>query len=167
MNVSTDGIHLIKSKRPSKDDYYVGIALAVSKRSTCLKRHYGAVIVKNDEIISTGYNGAHRGGVNCCDTGTCPRMEVLHNSGEYANCPAVHAEQNAMVSASRDEMFGATLYMSGEEYRLDPELSARNEEDCFGLMEVEDAEPCPICKRMLINAGITRIVNRRGEVCML
>ena len=85
----------------SKNDYYLGIALAVSKRSTCLKRRYGAVIVNNDEIISTGYNGNPRGEENCCDRGDCKRMNLPSNSGNYNDCFSVHAEQNAMISASR------------------------------------------------------------------
>ncbi len=86
--------------RISKNDYYMTIAQAVSQRSTCLKRRYGAVIVKNDEIIATGYNGSPRGTANCCDIHeVCPRANVAHNSGNYAGCPAVHAEQNAIISA--------------------------------------------------------------------
>ena len=99
--------------RISKNDYYLGIALAVSKRSTCLKRHYGAVIVKNDEIVATGYNGAARNEQNCCDVHTeCPRKNAKHNSGDYSDCPAVHAEQNALLSVSRDKAIGAILYLT-------------------------------------------------------
>lgn len=136
--------------RPSKRDYYVDIAIAVSKRSTCLKRHYGAVIVKNDEIISTGYNGAARGYANCCDKGHCPRMNVAHNSGDYSDCPAVHAEQNAVISASRKDMIGATLYLAGEEM----------DKNTGEIIEIKVARPCPICQRILINSGIKRIVSR-------
>ena len=86
--------------RMSKTEYYLAIALAVSKRSTCLKRRYGAVIVNNDEIVSTGYNGNPRGEDNCCDRGNCQRMNLPSNSGNYNDCFSVHAEQNAMISAS-------------------------------------------------------------------
>lgn len=136
-------------KRISKDDYYLGIALAVCKRSTCLKRRYGCVIVKNDEIIATGYNGSPRGQVNCCDTGKCERMNVPHNSGDYSDCHSVHAEQNAMLSADRQKMIGATLYLAGEEISK-----------MYGTLEI-NAIPCPICERMIKNAGITRVVNRK------
>lgn len=127
--------------RPKKDEYYIGIAAAVSKRSTCLRRQYGAVIVNHDEIISTGYNGSPRGGVNCCDIGTCNRIGHAHNDGNYTNCCSVHAEQNCFLSASRAEMLGGTLYLYGEE----------NDEPI-------DCEMCPICKRLAINAGIKEVV---------
>ena len=102
-----------KSNRMSKTEYYLAIALAVSKRSTCLKRRYGAVIVNNDEIISTGYNGNPRGEENCCDRGTCQRMNLPSNSGNYNDCFSVHAEQNAMISARRKDMLGASIYLAG------------------------------------------------------
>ena len=136
--------------RITKDEYYLGIALAVSKRSTCLKRRYGCVIVKSDEIIATGYNGSPRGEENCCDKGVCHRMDIPHNSGNYSDCPSVHAEQNAMLSASRKDLIGAILYLAGEEYI-----------DCDkgdGWCKIENATPCPICERMIKNAGIKRIV---------
>ena len=103
-------------QRISKRDYYLSIAAEVSKRSTCLRRQYGAVIVKNDEIVSTGYNGAPRGEDNCCDIGTCwrERNNIPHGE-QYEKCVAVHAEQNAIISASRREMLGATLYLAGFE----------------------------------------------------
>lgn len=134
--------------RMSKKDYYLGIALAVSKRSTCLKRHYGAVIVNNDEIISTGYNGNPRGEENCCDRGTCQRMNLPSNSGNYNDCFSVHAEQNAMISARRKDMLGASIYLAGEMYK-DGEW-----------FEIEDAEPCPICFRMIKNSGIEKIISK-------
>lgn len=136
--------------RITKDEYYLGIALAVSKRSTCLKRRYGCVIVKNDEIITTGYNGSPRGEENCCDKGVCHRMDIPHNSGNYSDCPSVHAEQNAMLSASRKDLIGATLYLAGEEY-IDCDKG-----DCW--CKIENATPCPICERIIKNAGIERIV---------
>ena len=144
--------------RITKDEYYLGIALAVSKRSTCLKRRYGCVIVKNDEIIATGYNGSPRGEENCCDKGVCHRMDIPHNSGNYSDCPSVHAEQNAMLSASRKNLIGATLYLAGEE------SIGCDEGD--GWYKIKNATPCPICERMIKNAGIVRIVNRRGDVCL-
>ena len=147
--------------RITKDEYYLGIALAVSKRSTCLKRRYGCVIVKNDEIIATGYNGSPRGEENCCDKGICPRMDIPHNSGDYSDCPSVHAEQNAMLSASRKNLIGATLYLAGEERRW-----SECNQSYFDWKEVVDASPCPICERMIKNAGIFRIVNGSGDVCL-
>lgn len=139
-------------KRISKDEYYLGIALAVSRRSTCLKRHYGCVIVKNDEIIATGYNGSPRGEENCCDLGKCKRLNVPHNSGDYSDCHSVHAEQNAMLSASRKEMIGATMYLAGEDMT---ESNLDNNDNT----EIVDAIPCPICERMIKNAGIIFVKN--------
>lgn len=142
--------------RITKDKYYLDIAKAVVQRSTCLKRHYGAVIVNNDEVVSTGYNGNPRGLQNCCDTGMCARLHKPHNSGDYSDCHSVHAEQNAMLSASRERMIGATLYLVGMD-EVTKEF-------------IEDAVPCPICARMIVNAGITRVVNNKGEVdvtCLL
>ncbi len=129
-------------ERISKTDYYLNIAAAVALRSTCLRRQYGAVIVQNDEIISTGYNGSARGDKNCCDEGKCWRAENNIPHGEqYEKCMAVHAEQNAIISASRKDMLGATLYLVGIE---DGKLI--------------QAEPCEICRRMITNAGIANIV---------
>lgn len=132
-------------QRISKDQYYINIASEVAKRSTCLKRHYGAVIVQNDEIIATGYNGSARDEPNCCDIHTvCPRITKPHNSGDYSDCPAIHAEQNAMLSASRKDMQGATLYLAGR--------------DMVNGTNIDTCEPCPICARMIKNAGITRVI---------
>ena len=139
-----------ESNRMSKTEYYLAIALAVSKRSTCLKRRYGAVIVNNDEIVSTGYNGNPRGEENCCDRGTCQRMDLPSNSGNYNDCFSVHAEQNAMISARRKDMLGATIYLAGE-------MSVDGD-----WVEIEDAEPCPICFRMIKNSGIDKIVSKKG-----
>ena len=132
------------TKRINKNDYYLNIARAVSRRSTCLRRQYGAVIVKNDEIIATGYNGAPRGEENCCDKGFCPRTHMAHNSGDYSDCPAVHAEQNAMLSAPRKEMIGAKLYLAGYELKGDEWVPIPDKE----------TSPCPICGRMIKNAGL-------------
>lgn len=143
----------MKNKRISKDEYYLNIAKTVAMRSTCLKRNYGAVIVKNDEIIATGYNGAARGETNCCDVyEECPRKHKAHNSGDYSDCPAVHAEQNAIISASRNEMIGATLYLAGMECIND------------SIYELQEATPCPICSRIIKNAGISRIIGPQGVV---
>lgn len=131
--------------RIDKTRYYLNIAKAVAARSTCLRRNYGCVIVKNDEIIATGYNGAARGEDNCCDKyDTCPRSHKTHNSGDYSDCPAVHAEQNAMLSASRNDMLGADLYLFGLDAPTGTALVTH--------------EPCPICLRMIKNAGIRYVV---------
>jgi len=120
--------------RISKHDYYLGIARAVAKLSTCIRRQYGAVIVKNDEIISTGYNGSPRGEVNCCDVGYCWREQngITHGT-QYEKCVAVHAEQNAIISAAKKDMIGATLYLVGLE----------NDK------KLENAVPCLICERLI------------------
>lgn len=132
-------------QRISKDEYYLGIAAAVSKRSTCLRRRYGAVIIKNDEIISTGYNGAARGEPNCCDEGSCWRARNNIPHGEqYEKCVAVHAEQNAIISAARRDMLGSTLYLAGFDENG----------------EMASPEPCLICSRLIKNAGISEIVVR-------
>ena len=135
--------------RISKDEYYIRIAEAVSQRSTCLRRHYGCVIVKDDEIIATGYNGSARGEANCCDVyEVCPRHSQEHNTGNYGDCPAVHAEQNAMLSANRAKMIGATMYLAG----FEADGSA-----------VKECKPCPICDRMIKNAGIVDVVVRKKK----
>lgn len=132
-------------KRQTKDDYYLLISEAVSRRSTCLRRQYGAVIVAGDEIISTGYNGAPRGDENCCDTGECWREKHKIPHGErYEKCVAVHAEANAIISSARKDMLGSTLYLYGEENGLEI-----------------PAVPCKICEKLIKNAGIGRVVARR------
>lgn len=141
--------------RLGKDEYYVNIAHAVSERSTCLRRHYGVVIVNNDEIIATGYNGNPRGMKNCCEIGVCSKEDVNHNSSpdSYNICRSVHAEMNALISARRSDMIGATLYIYGSD--VDEQAA------------LDNPVPCPICLRMIQNAGIARIVNRQGDVeCM-
>ena len=141
------------SNRISKHDYYLNLAFDTAKRSTCLRRCYGAVIVNNDEIISTGYNGAPRGEVNCSDCGACLRQEFGIKSGEhYELCRSVHAEANAIISASRKDMIGATLYLSGYEYDK-PDV------------EQNVSYPCKMCQRLIRNAGIRTIVYRKnGEI---
>ena len=126
--------------RTSKQNYYLDIADAVLERSTCLRRKYGAIIVRNDEIISTGYNGAPRGRRNCSDLGCCTRESLHIPSGErYELCRSVHAEANAIISASRRDMIGATIYLVGRDARTNELLS--------------DAMSCSMCKRQIINAG--------------
>ena len=138
-------------KRPSIDEYYLGIAKAVSMRSTCIRKHYGAVIVKNGEIVSTGYNNPPRGEPHCW---TCTKCDHGKDASTYIDCPAVHAEMNAIISASRKEMLGADLYLAG--YRVTEENK---------LAECE-AWPCEICLRLIKNAGIYRIINKRGTIFM-
>lgn len=133
--------------RTSKQNYYLDIADAVLERSTCLRRKYGAIIVRSDEIISTGYNGAPRGRRNCSDLGGCTRESLHIPSGErYELCRSVHAEANAIISASRRDMIGATLYLVGRDARTNELLS--------------EASSCSMCKRQIINAGIERVVVR-------
>lgn len=137
--------------RIEKKEYYLGIAKAVAQRSPCLKRHYGCIIVKNDEIIATGYNGSPRGMENCCDRGYCSRMEKPHNTGDYSDCFAVHAEQNAMLSAARRDMLGSTMYLYCEERSKIPYIK-------WDWIGIGNCSPCPICNRMIHNAGITKVV---------
>lgn len=133
--------------RRDKRNYYLDLADVVSKRGTCLRRNYGAVIVKNDEVISTGYVGAPRGRQNCSDIGTCIRQKMNIPRGErYELCRSVHAEANAIISAEREKMIGSTLYLSGREVTTG-ELIANS---CC----------CSMCKRMVINAGIKTVVVR-------
>lgn len=136
--------------RVDKINYYLDIAEAVAERGTCLRNNYGSVIVKNDEVISTGYTGAPRGRKNCLDLGFCMRKKCEMPSGKgYERCRSVHSEQNAIISASRNEMIGATLYLVG--------VNKRNGE------YVNDNEPCSFCKRMLINAGVKDVYMRDSK----
>lgn len=130
--------------RPNKDEYYLGIAKAVAARSTCLRRQYGAVIVKDDVIVSTGYNGACRGEPNCSDVGECWRQAsgVPHGQ-QYEKCKAVHAECNAIINGNRADMADAVLYLAGFE----------------DGKEMEDPEPCLMCARMIRNARIGMVIN--------
>lgn len=135
-------------QRISKENYYLDIAETVLERATCLRRKYGAIIVKNDEIISTGYNGAPRGRTNCTDLGHCIRAAMNIPSGErYELCRSVHAEANAIISAARRDMTGGTLYLVGRD--------AQTGELFSGTMS------CSMCQRMIINAGLTQVVIRR------
>ena len=134
--------------RISKANYYLDIAQTVLERATCLRRVYGAIIVKNDEIISTGYNGAPRGRANCVDLGYCSREAMQVPRGErYELCRSVHAEANAIISASRRDMVGGTLYLVGRDARPGELLG--------------DATSCSMCRRLVINAGLKEVVIRR------
>lgn len=136
--------------RIDKINYYLDIARTVSERSTCLRRHFGAVIVKNDSIVSTGYCGAPRGRANCSDVGSCLRQKYNIPSGErYELCRSVHAEANAIINASRDEMLGSTLYLVG----VDPSSSGT----------VPGTTCCSMCQRLVINAGISKVIVRDTE----
>ena len=134
-------------ERISKENYYLDIAETVIGRATCLRRCYGAIIVKNDEIISTGYNGAPRGRANCSDMGYCSREAMRVPRGErYELCRSVHAEANAIISASRRDMVGGTLYLVGRDARTGEILS--------------DATSCAMCRRMIINVGLEQVIIR-------
>ena len=137
-------------KRVDKNNYYLDIAEATLERSTCLRRKFGCVIVKNDEIISTGYNGAPRGRKNCSDLGYCIREKLNIPRGErYELCRSVHAEQNAIISASRKDMINSTLYMVGKDAKT-------NE-------YVEKPMNCSMCKRFIINSGVSKIIIRDNK----
>lgn len=136
-------------KRISKADAYLNCAETFAFRSTCIKRKYGAVLVKNDTVISTGYNGSPRGYENCCDTGKCPRIPLnMHQGQGYDICRAIHAEANALLNCSRDQTQGADLYLTG----IEPK-------DC----SIHPAKPCPLCARLIIQAGIRNVILRQGE----
>ena len=136
--------------RVSKENYYLDIAETVIGRATCLRRCYGAIIVKNDEIIATGYNGAPRGRANCVDLGSCSREAMRVPRGErYELCRSVHAEANAIISAARRDMVGGTLYLVGRDAQTGELLG--------------DATSCSMCRRLVINAGLRRVVIRRTE----
>ena len=135
--------------RRDKVNYYLDMAQVALERGTCLRRNFGAVIVKNDAIVSTGYTGAPRGGQNCIDLGRCIRQEMGIPRGErYEFCRSVHAEANAIIHAPREQMLGATLYLVGRE--------------CESGEIMTDANSCAMCKKLIINAGIETVVIRRG-----
>jgi len=133
--------------RISKENYYLDIAQTVSERSTCLRKKYGSIIVKNDVILSTGYNGAPRGRANCIDIGYCMRDKLMIPRGErYEMCRSIHAEANAIIAAARERMLGATLYMvcvSPKDHSL-----------------MAGTSSCMMCKRLIINAGIETVIVR-------
>ena len=134
-------------ERRDKINYYLDLAETVSQRGTCLRRKYGAVIVNNDEVVSTGYVGAPRGRKNCSDIGTCIRNELNIPRGErYELCRSVHAEANAIISAARSQMIGADMYLAGV--------------DAVSGEYIANSNSCAMCKRMIINAGINRVFVR-------
>ena len=136
--------------RKDKVNYYLDIADSVRSRSTCMRRQYGAIIVASDEIVATGYNGAPRGRKNCDELGICVRTELNIPSGErYELCRSVHAEANAIISASRKETIGATLYLTGRDAATGEYLTGTT--------------PCSMCRRLIINAGIKNVVCRVSE----
>lgn len=136
--------------RQSKINYYLDLAEVVAQRCTCLRRHYGAVIVKSDEVISTGYVGAPRGRKNCIDIGECIREKLNVARGErYELCRSVHAEANAIISASRKEMIGGLLFLVGKEVGSNK--------------YVKNANSCAMCKRLIINSGIEKVYIRDGK----
>ncbi len=135
--------------RRSKENYYLDIADAAQERSTCLRRRFGAIIVRDDEIVATGYNGAPRGRQNCTDLGRCTRKSLNIPAGErYELCRSVHAEANAIISAARRDMLGGTLYLVGR----DADTGAY----------YPQTTPCAMCRRQIINAGIRKVVCRTG-----
>ncbi len=134
-------------ERIDKHNYYLDICETVLERGTCLRRNFAAIIVKHDEIISTGYSGAPRGRKNCCDLGYCRREQLNVPRGtRYELCRSVHAEQNAVISARRQDMIGSTLYLVGKEQRTGD--------------YVEQASSCSLCKRFIINAGLDNVIIR-------
>ena len=136
--------------RRDKINYYLDMAEVALERSTCIRRMWGAVIVKNDEIISTGYNGAPRGRKNCSDLKYCVREKLNVPRGErYELCRSVHAEQNAIISSARNKTIDSTLYLVGKNY-------SDNE-------YVSNARPCAMCKRLIINAGIKEVIIRNTK----
>ena len=136
-------------ERVSKENYYLDIAETVIGRATCLRRCYGAIIVKNDEIISTGYNGAPRGRKNCVDMGRCTRSELNVPQGQrYELCRSFHAEANAIISAARRDMAGGTLYLAGKNAATGQLL--------------HDTSSCSMCRRLIINAGLSKVIARTG-----
>ena len=148
-------------ERIVKENYYLDIAETVLERSTCLRRQYGAIIVRNDEIVATGYNGAPRGRSNCSELGYCIRDRLNIPSGQryelmrvprgerYELCRSVHAEANAIISASRNECIGGDIYLVGHDAKTGAILS--------------DATSCSMCRRMIINAGLRRVVIRNTK----
>ena len=133
--------------RRDKINYYLDIAEAVASRGTCLRRNFGAIIVKNDQILSTGNVGAPRGRANCINIGHCTREKLGIPRGErYELCRSVHAEANAIINAARQDMIDSTLFLVGLEGD--------------GSGYVKNANPCAMCKRMIINAGISTVIVR-------
>lgn len=136
--------------RPHKDEYYLGIARSICKRSPCLRRKYGAIIVKNDVIVSSGYNGPARGVINCFEIGCLKDLVNAPSGTAYEFCPAVHAEENAIINAARSgtSILGGKMYIYGEDVKTG---------------EVVEALPCDRCKRAIINAGIKQVIIKRRD----
>lgn len=140
--------------RPNKTEYYLGIAKAVAQRATCLRRKYGAIIVKDDTIVSTGYNGTARGLPNCIDIGRCPREEQKIEAGaRYDLCRGVHAEMNAVVNAARSgvSVMGGTMYLTGFDAKTGEPLK-------------DVVKPCILCSRVIINVGVKEVVMPQGSL---
>lgn len=139
----------MENQRPAKDEYYLEIAKAIALRSPCLRRKYGAIVVKEDTIVSTGYNGPARGGVNCFEIGCIKEKLNLPHGLAYEDCPAVHAEENAVINAARNgaSILGGLLYIAGF--------------DNHG--NLVEALPCDRCKRVVINAGIKKVIIRKSD----
>ena len=147
--------------RPSKSEYYLGIAKAVALRSTCLRKAYGALIVKDDRVIATGYNGVPSGEPHCTKCTKCGHGKDIET---YLSCKSVHAEQNTLLAASRQEMLGADLYLAGFDLKTGEaiECEASGAISAIGLPVA--ARPCEICLRLIKNAGIDRVINKNGVI---
>lgn len=136
--------------RRDKVNYYLDIAETVLERSTCIRRKFGAIVVKNDEIVSTGYNGSPRGRKNCSDIGFCIRTKLNVPRGErYELCRSVHAEANAIISSSRNELIGSTIYLACH--------------DALTNTIDGNVEPCSMCRRLIINSGIEKVIIRKSK----
>jgi dCMP deaminase len=144
------GEKLADVKRPSKDEYYIGIAESVCKRSPCIRRQFGAIIVREDAVVSTGYNGPARGVINCLQAGCLKDEKDIPSYEGYDHCPAVHAEENSIINAARNgsRVRGGTLYLAGQDYETGEPIAGK---------------PCDRCKRTIINAGIEQVVTRNSE----
>lgn len=139
-----------KYARPSKDEYYLDLARSVCRRSTCTKVEMGAVIIRGDQVVATGYCGAPRGTKSSLEHGFCLRKQLGIPSGQrYEMCRSVHAEQNAIINSARSgtSLFGGDMYIYG-----------RVRSDDGKVEETLDAFPCFICKKMLINCGLKRVI---------
>ena len=151
LTYSVKGMDIMKNyKRRDKINYYLDIAETVLERGTCIRRNFGAIIVSNDRIISTGYVGSPRGRANCVDLGYCTREKLNVPKGQrYELCRSVHAEANAIIAADRNDMLGATLYLACHDAKTG---------ELYG-----EVEPCSMCKRMIINAGISTVIIRNTK----
>lgn len=134
----------MRNLRPKKEEYYLEIAKTIALRSPCLRRKYGAIVVKNDTILATGYNGSARGVINCFEVGCIKEELNLPHGSAYEDCPAVHAEENAIINAARNgaSVLGGILFIAGIDQK-------------GNLVE---ALPCDRCKRVMINAGIEKVI---------